>query len=148
MWNRILKGELSLVTFLLNHCVWKKKLCEVFYENWIWMILNMKSGYHPLWIILTSFLCFSWPQFCQSDGACPLFSHRDRAALLWKCTACVKSGLFAVAASFFIVDINTQYQNCSHKSSYLLSSIWSYKLEEKSCITTNLWCITVFFNKS
>lgn len=52
MWKSIHQVKLSLVSFLLNHCL-RQNMCEVFYDNWIWMILNMKSGYHPLWIILT-----------------------------------------------------------------------------------------------
>lgn len=55
--------EINSVLFLslLNHCLWKK-ICEVFYDNWIWIILNMKSGYHPPRIPLTLCLIFFWCQ--------------------------------------------------------------------------------------
>lgn len=50
MWNCIHPDKLSLVSFLAEPLS-LEKICWVFYDNWIWMILNMKSGYHPLFII-------------------------------------------------------------------------------------------------
>lgn len=117
MWNSIRRDKFSLVSFPVNSLS-LKKMCEVFYDNWIWMILNMKSGYHPLWIISILCLIFFWLLLNinrQVNDVYPAVVELntlflcDRAVLIWKCRRHLKWTDYCVYICFISIQKQTVF---------------------------------------